>query len=126
MSATDNSGNVAYLPGYDTWYSASIEPTSVADNHQSPALSLKLYPNPVRQGDDLRIAFTQPKAKNTRIKIYNLRGQLVYEQKGPVTAQSEIRWAGVDNRGQMLASGIYFLRAELGREVLNRKLIIAR
>lgn len=126
VSATDNSGNTAYLPGYDTWYSASIEPTSVADNHQSPALSLKLYPNPVRQGDDLRIAFSQPKARNTKIKIYNLRGQLVYEQKGPVTAQSEIRWAGVDNRGQMLASGIYFLRAELGREVLNRKLIIAR
>lgn len=125
VSATDNFGNSAYLPASDTWYSASILPTSNADLQILPAVpTLTVYPNPARQTDQIRIQLSSPKREPWLIEVYNLRGQLIYSDKQPASTDI-LNWRAVDMNGQSLSSGLYFLRFRQADLVLNHKLIIA-
>lgn len=123
ISAEDTFGNIGYMPANDLWYSVNIQPTSNAD--LSPlATTLKVYPNPARATDTMRIAISQSKAAKMKLQIFNLKGQIVYFEQRQAPAETEILWSAVDNNGQKLGSGIYFMRISLGEQVHNRKLII--
>jgi len=41
-------------------------------------------------------------------------------------AYSDVRWDGRDDRGEPVASGIYFCRMETGRFRATRKLVLLR
>jgi len=75
--------------------------TGVSDDY-TPQPELHLYPNPLRAGNDLKVSGLE---SSSRIKVYNLRGQLIWQN---------------DTREKSLSipirvfptSGIYFLTAE--------------
>ncbi len=125
ISASDVWGNQSWLPAEDQRYTAQILPVSNEDSSQVPAaLSLRSYPNPLRRDQALCLNYEQEKAGPARLSIYNLRGQLIFEEK--VQAQSgQIHWDGRDMRGNKSTNGIYFLRFEAHGKSSNRKLIIA-
>ncbi|MDD3578726.1 MAG: agmatine deiminase family protein [Candidatus Cloacimonetes bacterium] len=126
ISAEDSFGNIANLPSAEQWYSVSILPTANADLILPSIPALRIYPNPARSQDAIHIAFTGSKSSPVQIQIFNLRGQLIFEETIPSLQQPELIWSAVENNGQKLGSGIYFVRASNGQEVSNHKLIITK
>ncbi|MCB5266390.1 MAG: T9SS type A sorting domain-containing protein [Candidatus Cloacimonetes bacterium] len=125
IKAEDSFGNLSWLPAENQWYIANILPVSNPGDASVPiAQSLKPYPNPVRRGQLLSIDYQQDKAEAARISIYNLRGQLVYENT-VTQKQGTISWDGRDKSGQISTNGIYFLQFKSPTTERKCKLIIA-
>jgi agmatine deiminase len=124
--AEDSYGNIGYLPAMDQWYSVAIQPSANDEAlSPSPISTIKLYPNPARQQQSIRIAHQYPKASLAKLQVFNMRGQLVYEQSSHTQPNSEIRFETVDKNGQKLGSGLYFIRLNIGQNAYKSKLIIA-
>ena len=68
-------------------------------------LSVKLYPNPIRNGNQLNIDFREV-ALSTQISVYNILGQVVLEETVTETGAEVCVALNVGN----LAPGIYFVR----------------
>jgi len=90
-------GRIRYV-GYETF-----DPVYYTGNSDllAPALNFGLFPNPLRMNEKLSISLE--KQTQASIKIYNLRGQLIYSQSGimkELSLDSEI----------FPGSGIYFVR----------------
>ncbi|MDD3563837.1 MAG: agmatine deiminase family protein [Candidatus Cloacimonetes bacterium] len=125
IKAEDSFGNLSWLPAENQWYIANILPVSNPGDASVPiAQSLKPYPNPVRRGQLLSIDYQQDKAEAARVSIYNLRGQLVYEN-AVTQKQGTISWDGRDKSGQISTNGIYFLQFKSPSTERKCKLIIA-
>ncbi len=80
------------------------------------------YPNPAR--GNTQISFGMTKSAHTRVRVYNLAGRLVdtlHEGQLP-PGRHEVRWSGADNRGQPVASGIYFYELRIGSETYTQKI----
>lgn len=85
-------------------------------NRSDPALVLnnfqlhQNYPNPFNAST--RIHYELPISAHVSITIYNLCGQLIYSlnQNQLPAGNHELVWDGVNNQGQPVASGIYFLQ----------------
>jgi hypothetical protein len=103
--------------------SAVPSPLSVAPRGE---LTLVLGPNPFR--DHLRVFFTLPVAAPTRIALHDVAGRRVrLLQDGPLTAGAHaVAWTGRDERGGVVAPGVYFLRLESGGQVRVRKILLLR
>jgi hypothetical protein len=65
----------------------------------------RAYPNPLFSGKVLVIESDQRSLSDTRISIYNLKGQKIRE-----LAENVNRWDGNDNQGVPAGAGIYFIR----------------
>ena len=125
IKAEDSFGNLSWLPAENQWYIANILPVSNPGDASVPiAQSLKPYPNPVGRGQLLSIDYQQDKAEAARVSIYNLRGQLVYEN-AVTQKQGTISWDGRDKSGQISTNGIYFLQFKSPSTERKCKLIIA-
>lgn len=73
--------------------------------------SLSLYPNPFNPSTTIRV-FNQ-EALGGKLKIYNLLGQLVKTFNFlPDQTEIAIQWNGTGENGEILSSGVYFIRAE--------------
>ncbi len=84
------------------------------------------YPNPFNL--ETRIEYALPQATRVRLTLYNLLGQeihlLVDEIQEP--GFKRVFWNGRDQRGFEMASGIYFLRLQAGRQTLTRKVSLQK
>ncbi len=93
------------------------------EDTSSPAITeLKIspsYPNPFRNSTSFQV--TGAGKDSGKIKIYNLRGQMIRELKPQ--ASGEYTWDGMDHRGSSVSSGIYFARVSDGGRYAQRKLI---
>jgi hypothetical protein len=79
--------------------------------------SCSVFPNPFNSS--LRINLYSPTEQINDIMIYDLQGRIVKEfLPAPGNNYFDTVWNGADNQGQMLHSGIYFLIARGGDEML--------
>ena len=108
---------------------ASIETESI----EVPVASAKLYqnhPNPFNPSTT--IAFTVPggsgSKQNVALNVYDLRGALVKSLvNGPVAGgRHEVTWNGANNRGEQVASGVYFTKFASGGYKSVKKMILLR
>ncbi len=108
---------------------ASFETESI----EVPVVSAKLYqnhPNPFNPSTT--IAFTVPGSsgskQNVALNVYNLRGALVKSLvNGPVAGgRHEVNWNGTNNRGEQVASGVYFTKFASGGYKSVKKMILIR
>ncbi len=77
-----------------------------------------LYPNPVLS--ELKVSFQSPKEQSALdIKIYNVQGTLVFEQKGEVFKGANIFLINTNE----FAQGMYFLTLDNGEEFVKMKFI---
>ncbi len=83
------------------------------------------YPNPFNPAT--RLDYTIPAAGHLKLKIYNVRGELVRSLiDGPVTEGGFVVWDGVNQQGGQVSSGVYFYEARIGGEVKVGKMALVK
>ncbi len=101
--------------------------TSIEDG-VTPALKLSAtnYPNPFNP--NTTIAFSVPENGMTKVRVFNLKGQLVNTLvNGEMTAGSHtVNWNGTDAGGQAVSSGVYFLRVDNNSRSTTRKMLLSK
>lgn len=105
---------------------ANITYTATEDPVQSPVLQLSNYPNPFKQHTN--IAFDVKQAGFTELRIYNLKGQMVKElhAKNMTAGSYNTYWDGKDENGKSCASGLYYLRMNLGSKRQIKKMLMIK
>ena len=81
------------------------------------------YPNPFNPSTTIR--FSIPQTSNIKIEIYDVLGNLVktlidYNLYEP--GSYEVVWNGLDNRGKIVSSGIYFTKMQSGNFTQTMKM----
>lgn len=91
-----------------------------------PLKNLRNYPNPFNPSTT--IAFESPARAEVNLDIYNLKGQLVRKlHQGHIEAgANSFVWDGMDDKGEPVATGIYFYRLQTGKEVYTRKMLMMK
>lgn len=92
------------------------------------------FPNPLILGSraETQIQFEIPEEMGrtpVQVAVYNIRGQLVREliggeERGPGLAS--ILWDGTNDRGERVATGVYFYTLEAGGETRVKKLVVLK
>lgn len=86
------------------------------------------YPNPF--SNQTQISFSTDKPfKNTSVKIYNLKGQLIKELNtdNEITSDGKsVIWEGNDMNGNPVSSGMYFYKISLKNKTYCGKMLLMR
>ncbi|HEX9750726.1 MAG TPA: T9SS type A sorting domain-containing protein, partial [candidate division Zixibacteria bacterium] len=83
------------------------------------------YPNPFNAGTV--IPFDLPEAGDWSVTVYNVAGQSIRGYTGHSEAgRQQLSWDGRDERGQPVASGVYFYRISSGGFVATRKMTLMK
>ncbi len=84
------------------------------------------YPNPFNPNTVIR--FDLPRPAYVRLRVYNVKGELVSTLVDGHFAEGsrEIAWNATDSRGRRVSSGVYFYRLAAGEQVRTRKMILLR
>ena len=103
--------------------------TLVHDEHPSVPGSCLLhqnYPNPFNPSTVIR--FDLPRSGQVKLRVYDVRGALVATiiDRHMKEGRKEVTWDARDNRGNPVASGIYFCRLVAGEFTRNRKMVLLR
>lgn len=125
----DSSGNlidstvIDYICG-----SITLNSTGIADEWQNRPEGFELgqnYPNPFNANTSFTLAM--PKSGSYSVRIYNLAGQMVRTFEGEAPAGRQIlTWDGTDQNGKPVSSGIYFYKAETGKSVSVKRMILIK
>lgn len=84
------------------------------------------YPNPFNP--TTTISFSLPKNAPVKLEIFNLKGQKVstlINDKLPA-GKHNIVWNGLDNKGKLVASGVYLYRLSNGEQILSGKMMLMK
>ncbi len=97
-----------------------------ADDVPALSFSARTYPNPFNPST--KIEYTLPRDGQLTIRIYNVRGQLVrtlLDARAQATPKDFVTWSGDDDRGQAVASGVYFcqVKSDCG-EIFNKVTLV--
>ncbi|MFA7056598.1 MAG: M6 family metalloprotease domain-containing protein [Candidatus Cloacimonadales bacterium] len=89
------------------------------------------YPNPFNPETTISFTVGANSAKSAQQvvgKIYNLKGQLVKELVNEKLTPNKYNytWRGDDNQGKAVASGVYYLRLNVGDEVRTGKMVMLK
>ncbi|NIV93468.1 DNRLRE domain-containing protein, partial [candidate division KSB1 bacterium] len=79
------------------------------------------YPNPFNI--ETTIQYTLPKDSHVQLLVFNVKGQEVRKlvDKDQTAGIKKIRWNGLNDAGNEVSSGLYFIRLKVGSKVLSRK-----
>jgi hypothetical protein len=98
------------------------------DEHNAVAMpvSLSCYPNPFNQ--QLSLRFNQKLRAESKLKVYNTKGQLVSEidLAQAKTSATEYAWKAVDNSGKALPNGVYLIRYSDSKNKVTSKVMLIR
>ena len=89
----------------------------------SGRLSFAVFPNPAR---NVQLAFTLPKQGVVDLGVYDLVGRRIATiARGTMDAGSYHKeWAGIDDSGNKVRSGVYFYRLRAGNEVRKTQSVL--
>ena len=112
------------------------QPWVAIDDPVAPAMpktSITAYPNPFSAGTNIKINLQtdtfEGRLNSAKLKIYNLRGQLVkkIELDPTKSDDQDTFWDGRDATGHACANGIYFLQLQIeGRSQSSKKVTLIR
>lgn len=66
-----------------------------------------VFPNPFTAGTTIKLGLKE--SSGYTLKIYNVRGEMVYQSTGQSKGFVDLAWNGRDDQGHVLPSGIYLL-----------------
>ncbi len=91
-------------------------PSTAVGPHGPATLSFSVFPNPARTQN---VNFTLPRASNVQLGVFDLLGRRVATiVNGSLAAGTyQKSWAGIDDSGNRVRSGVYFYRLRAGNEV---------
>ena len=89
---------------------------------------LTAYPNPFNSSVVITCNTSSKLTGNLSIEIFNILGERIrrFEIDDPLTNQSGIVWDAIDESGNKVSSGIYFVRASTPKHTKTIKLIYLR
>jgi hypothetical protein len=90
---------------------------------ESQPTTMIVYPNPARETLNLELETFNPEPETLNLELVNLQGVVVMKRE-PKTIAAGWHKDQLDVRG--IAPGVYFLRANLGGEVIIKKIMITR
>ena len=101
----------------------------VEDPDTSPAFSYSLnqnYPNPFNPATMIRYSLAQ--RAHVTIYVYDVEGRRVRTlvEKTQEPGNYRVEWNGTNDRGEKLASGVYFFHYQAGGRVFSRKAVMLR
>ncbi|MDZ7722704.1 MAG: T9SS type A sorting domain-containing protein [candidate division KSB1 bacterium] len=87
---------------------------------------LQNFPNPFNPETNIR--FQLPEKSDTRISIYNIRGQLVRTLVNSKLAPGyyELSWNGKNNQNMQVASGVYYYRFQSNDYQAIKKMVLLK
>jgi len=87
---------------------------------------LQNYPNPFNPVTTIR--FYLVKSGDAVLKIFNTRGQKMYEikEKGLTPGLHSLRWNGSDFEGNQMPSGVYIYKLVSGRESQVKRMVLLK
>lgn len=101
-------------PGYDvpSYVKILTESYTSIEDDLIPAADLRLdcYPNPFKDALTISVRQKGCREKINTIKIYDLKGRLVF--RASIPGSDSYLWDGKDSSGRPVSSGIYFLQAK--------------
>jgi hypothetical protein len=110
-------------------YRVIVEDDPVTDAEETTPRRYELYnavPNPFNP--QTTISFALPEASHIKLTVFDVQGHviatLLNEDRGP--GVHDIVWNGRDNRGQVMASGVYLYRIEAGSFVETKRMVLLK
>jgi PKD repeat protein len=91
--------------------------------------SLTAYPNPFNPETNIALNLNSNDAKYpVNLQIYNIKGQLVKTllNNSTVNTGTSINWDGRDNKGSIIATGVYFVRLETASTTVSSKIVLMK
>jgi hypothetical protein len=122
----------------DGWYiddvRIDLKPTSVPEEPISTPIDFALYqnyPNPFNPFTIIKFKIQDSKFKvpiHTTLKVYNILGELVrvLVDEGKEAGTYTVYWDGKDDKGEEVASGIYFYQLTVEDRTLTKKMLLLR
>ncbi|HPT72720.1 MAG TPA: T9SS type A sorting domain-containing protein, partial [Candidatus Cloacimonadota bacterium] len=106
-----------------------LELMNKSDNQSAPVSVLSLghnYPNPFNPSTT--IEYSVPMTAKVKLRIYNIRGQLVKELVNQTVEPGRYKavWEGKNNAGHSVASGVYFYRIEANGKTITKKMLMLK
>jgi hypothetical protein len=96
------------------------------DHAGGPPRPFELYPpSPNPGAGPVRLAWSMPQRDHVRVQVYDVSGRLVRTLVDGTrdAGRYEMAWDGKDREGSRTAAGVYFARAQVGREVAVRRFV---
>ena len=121
-------GPVDYPPWTDSSHSEVLsECTGVPDFDGDRPYASRNFPNPFNPSTAIRYAVPETGARVT-LTVYDLSGRLVRTliDEDRAAGEHSVVWFGRDDRGNELASGVYFYRVRIGGYSAERKMLLLK
>lgn len=85
---------------------------------------LSVYPNPGHKNINISLGLA-PTTENICLAIYDATGRLVYDfpYHTPYSTRNTLSWSGIDNFGQAVPAGVYFVRLDADKTRKTIKII---
>jgi hypothetical protein len=76
----------------------------------------------------VRIRWEQPSAADVKVAVYDVSGRMINTlTSGPqASGEHELTWNGRSDGGESVASGVYFVRFDVGNRVERRRVVLVR
>lgn len=115
-------GNGVYFKNYEGVQNTFVTPEG------RPLSLLDPYPNPFTSREDLVIPFNLPRDGTVRIKVYDIKGQLIklLHYTKEFAGTSEIVWDGRNVGGNPVPPAVYVIRMEFEDQMITRKVVLIR
>jgi hypothetical protein len=116
------SGGVSHPVTFTNNSGVSVNVSSTATGVETtpPVASFRIAPNPIRGSARIE------SPGGGRINVYDLRGRRVRTVLESHSGAVRAEWNGTDDRGRLLASGVYFIRLEGPGTPQVRRFVITR
>jgi len=110
--------------GYWCWCDTIFVPISICENNREPSVGLVInLPNPVK--NRLSVVFSNPTKNNIELKIYNVLGAIVLD-KNLKPGITKFDLPLMDNSGNKIAGGIYFLILKDQNRQIVKKFVVVK
>ena len=88
-----------------------------------PAVAMsQASPNP--SAGAVSFALDLPEGSDVDLSVYDMQGRRVYQESRSLSAgRSTLSWSGLDANRQRVGTGMYFVRAQVGRTVMVRRVV---
>lgn len=118
----------AFLADWEPSLTATAEYKVSVSNPEGPEIPVvtgiqEAYPNPFQTDLTLKLGVKEAH-QNYHLRIYNLRGERVYQTQGNARGSFELTWDGRDQDGVRLAPGVYLVSFVTGKEQSRRKVVL--
>ncbi len=105
-----------------------LNDTPAKERQQLPSTFTLSTPWPNPFNSVTRLQYELPRAGDVRLTVYDVLGREVRRlvQEAKPAGRHEVLWDATGTSGREVASGIYFIRAELGEQQVVRKVTLVR